>query len=42
MSYEEALAQAHVAIRSDLKSRRVFGELIPEPTPRFLPEQAIG
>jgi predicted RNase H-like HicB family nuclease len=41
-NYEEALAQAHVAIRADLESRRVFGEPIPEPTPRYLPEQAIG
>jgi predicted RNase H-like HicB family nuclease len=42
MSYEEALAQAHAAIRTDFESRRVFGEPISEPTPRFLPEQAIG
>jgi predicted RNase H-like HicB family nuclease len=42
MSYEEALTQAHVAIRADLKSRRVLGESIPEPTPRYLPEQTIG
>ncbi len=42
MNYEEALAQAHVAIRADLESRRVFGEPIPEPTSRYLPEQAIG
>jgi predicted RNase H-like HicB family nuclease len=42
MSYEEALVQAHVAIRADLQSRRVFGEPIPEPTPRYLPEQSIG
>ena len=42
MNYEEALAQAHVAIRADLESRRVFGEPIPEPTPRYLPEQAVG
>jgi predicted RNase H-like HicB family nuclease len=42
MSYEEALAQAHEAIRADLESRRVLGELVPEPTPRYLPEQVIG
>ena len=42
MSYEEALAQAHLAIQADLVSRRVFGEPIPEPSPRFLPEQSIG
>ena len=42
MSYEEALAQAHLAIHADLVSRRVFGDPIPEPSPRFLPEQSIG
>jgi hypothetical protein len=42
VSHEEALAQAHEAIRADLESRRVFGDPIPEPTPRFLPEQTIG
>jgi hypothetical protein len=31
-----------VAIWSDLEPRRVLGEPIPEPTPRYLPEQAIG
>ncbi len=36
MSYEEALAQAHVAIRADLRSREKFGEKIPEPTTRDL------
>ena len=36
MSYEEALAQAHVAIRADLRSREKFAEGIPEPTPRTL------
>ena len=36
MSYEEALAQAHVAIRADLRSRENFGEEIPEPTHRIL------
>ncbi len=41
-NYEEALAQAHVAIRADIESRRVFGEPIPEPTPRYLPKQAIS
>jgi predicted RNase H-like HicB family nuclease len=35
-TYEEALAQAHVAIRADLVSREKFGEPIPEPTPRLL------
>ncbi len=35
-TYEEALAQAHVAIRADLVSRENFGEAIPEPTPRVL------
>ncbi len=40
-TYEEALAQAHVAIRADLMSRRVFGDPIPEHSPRFLAEQAI-
>jgi predicted RNase H-like HicB family nuclease len=42
MSYEEALAQAHVAIQADLAARRMFGEPIPEPSSRFLPEQVIG
>ena len=42
MSYEEALAQAREAIRADLESRRVLGELVPEPTPRYLSEQVIG
>ncbi len=41
-SYEEALAQAHLAVRADLMSRRVFGEPIPEPTPRILAQQSIG
>ena len=36
MSYEEALAQAHVAIRADLRSRENIGEQIPEPTHRVL------
>jgi predicted RNase H-like HicB family nuclease len=35
-TYEEALDQAHVAIRADLVSRRTFGDPIPEPTPRIL------
>ncbi|MDP8940439.1 MAG: type II toxin-antitoxin system HicB family antitoxin [Actinomycetota bacterium] len=35
-TYEEALAQAHVAIRADLVSRKNFGDPIPEPTPRVL------
>jgi predicted RNase H-like HicB family nuclease len=42
MSYEEALAQAHLAIQADLVSRRVFGDPIPERSPRFLAEQLIG
>ena len=36
MTYEEALAQAHAAIRADLASRRRYGTSIPEPTPRVL------
>jgi predicted RNase H-like HicB family nuclease len=36
MSYEEALAHAHVAIRADLRSRENFGEQIPEATHRVL------
>ena len=36
MTYEEALAQAHAAIRADLASRRRYGVPIPEPTPRVL------
>jgi len=42
MTYEQALAQAHRAIRADLISRRVFGDPIPKPTPRFLPEPSIA
>lgn len=42
MSYEEALAQAHLAIQADLVSRRVFGEQIPEPAARILAQQSIG
>jgi predicted RNase H-like HicB family nuclease len=42
MSYDEALAQAHLAIQADLVSRQVFGEPIPESSLRFLPEQLIG
>jgi predicted RNase H-like HicB family nuclease len=42
MTYEEALAQAHLAIRADLESRQVFGDPIPEPTPRVLVQQSIG
>ena len=42
MSYEEALTQAQVAIQADLAARRVFGEPIPEPSTRFLPEQVIS
>jgi len=35
-AYEEALAQAHLAIQADLISRQRFGDPIPEPTPRVL------
>ena len=35
-TYEEALSQAHAAIRVDLASRRRYGAHIPEPTPRVL------
>ena len=35
-TYEEALAQAHVAIRADLVSRQKCGEAIPEPSQRVL------
>jgi predicted RNase H-like HicB family nuclease len=42
MTYEEALAQVHLAIRADLESRQVFGDPIPEPTPRVLVQQSIG
>lgn len=42
VSYEEALAQAHLAIQADLISRRVFREPIPEPTLRVLAQQSIG
>ena len=41
-TYEQALTQSHLAIQADLISRRVFGEPIPEPKPRFLPEQSIN
>jgi predicted RNase H-like HicB family nuclease len=33
-NYEEALAQAHVAIRADLVSRQKCGEPIPDPSLR--------
>ncbi len=36
ITYEEALAQAHAAIRADLASRRGAGDPVPEPTPRVL------
>ena len=35
-TYEQALAQAHTAIRADLASRRTLGDPIPDPTPRVL------
>lgn len=41
-SYEEALTQAHLAVRADLMSRRVYGEPIPEPTQRSLAQQLIS
>jgi predicted RNase H-like HicB family nuclease len=36
MTYEQALVQAHTAIRADLASRRTLGDPIPDPTPRVL------
>jgi len=39
MTYEEALARGHAAIRADLRSRRVAGEPIPEPTPQLLADR---
>ncbi len=36
VTYEEALAQAHVAIRADLASRERAGDPMPEPTARVL------
>jgi len=42
MSYEEALAHAHNAIKADLAARRAFGDPSPEPSPRFLPEQSVS
>ena len=42
MTYEEALAQAHLAIRADLISRQAFGDPIREPTVRVLAEQVLG
>ena len=36
ITYEEALAQAHVAIRADLASRRRVGEPVPEASSRVL------
>ena len=42
VTYEEALAQAHLAIQADLASRWGFAEPIPEPTPRVLAQQSIG
>ncbi len=35
-THEEALAQAHAAIRADLASRRRAGDPIPTATPRVL------
>ena len=35
-TYEEALDQAHVAIRADLVSRQRCGEPIPDPSTRIL------
>ena len=35
-TYEEALSQAHAAIRADLASSRRYGAHIPESTPRVL------
>jgi predicted RNase H-like HicB family nuclease len=42
ITYEQALTQAHLAIQADLISRRVFGDPISDPAPRFLPEQSIN
>jgi predicted RNase H-like HicB family nuclease len=42
VTYEEALARAHLAIQADLVSRRVFGESIPDPTSRVLAQQSSG
>ena len=42
MSYEEALAQAHKAIKADLAARRAFGGLSPKPSPRFLSKQSVS
>jgi predicted RNase H-like HicB family nuclease len=42
MTYEQALAQSHLAIKADLLCRQVFGDPIPEPTFRYLPEQSIN
>ena len=39
MTYEEALARGHTAIRADLISRRVAGEPIPEPTVQSLADR---
>ena len=36
MTYEEALSQAHAAIRADLASRQRAGGSIPTATPRVL------
>ena len=38
-TYEEALARGHAAIRADLRSRRVAGQPIPEPTPQLLADR---
>ena len=40
MTYEEALSQAHAAIRADLASRRRVGDPVPEPTPRVLAKES--
>ena len=39
MTYEEALARGHEAIRADLRSRRAAGEPIPEPAPQLLADR---
>ena len=39
MTYGEAVAGGHAAIRAELRSRRVAGEAIPEPAPQLLADR---